>query len=101
MTSNTNNSDQVNEELLHDELHEKLLYELLLYKKKDIIAIQVKLGMAVSERSSYRSNDKASGNEVSVKYQSNIKSDMSPANHFKNHTHIDTQYGNDFLLTIN
>ena len=49
MTSNTNNSDQVNEELLHDELHEELLYELLLYKKKDIIAIQEKLGMAVSE----------------------------------------------------
>ena len=52
MTSNTNNSDQVNEELLHDELHEELLYELLLYKKKDIIAIQKKLGMAVLEEPS-------------------------------------------------
>src|SRR3954447_19105760 len=41
MTRNTNNnSDQVD-----DELHEELLYELLLYKKKDIIAIQEKLGM--------------------------------------------------------
>ena len=41
MTSNTNNiSDQVD-----DELYEELLYELLLYKKKDIIAIQEKLGM--------------------------------------------------------
>ena len=45
MTSNTNNSDQVNEELLHDELHEELLYELLLHKKEDIIAIQEKLGI--------------------------------------------------------
>ena len=43
MTSNTNiNSDQVD-----DELYEELLYELLLYKKKDIIAIQEKLGMAM------------------------------------------------------
>jgi hypothetical protein len=42
MTSNTNNnSDQVD-----DELYEELLYEVLLYKKKDIIAIQEKLGMA-------------------------------------------------------
>ena len=42
MTSNTNNnSDQVD-----DELYGELLYELLLYKKKDIIAIQEKLGMA-------------------------------------------------------
>ena len=41
MTSNTNNiSDQVD-----DELYEELLYELLLYKKKDIIAIQEKLGI--------------------------------------------------------
>ena len=41
MTRNTNNnSDQVD-----DELHEELLYEVLLYKKKDIIAIQKKLGM--------------------------------------------------------
>src|SRR5919205_4034260 len=42
MTRNNtnNNSDQVN-----DELYEELLYELLLYKKKDIIAIQEKLGM--------------------------------------------------------
>ena len=41
MTSNTNiSSDQVD-----DELHEELLYEVLLYKKKDIIAIQKKLGM--------------------------------------------------------
>jgi hypothetical protein len=41
MTSNTNNnSDQVD-----DELYEELLYEVLLYKKKDIIAIQEKLGM--------------------------------------------------------
>ena len=43
MTRNTNNnSDQVD-----DELYEELLYELLLYKKKDIIAIQEKLGMAM------------------------------------------------------
>ena len=49
MTSNTNNSDQVNEELLHDELHEELLYDLLLHKKEDIIAIQEKLGI-VSNR---------------------------------------------------
>ena len=41
MTSNTNNiSDQVD-----DELYEELLYELLLCKKKDIIAIQEKLGI--------------------------------------------------------
>jgi hypothetical protein len=41
MTRNTNNnSDQVD-----DKLHEELLYELLLCKKKDIIAIQKKLGM--------------------------------------------------------
>ena len=46
MTSNTNNnSDQVN-----DELHEELLYEVLLYKKKDIIAIQKKLGMLPDRR---------------------------------------------------
>ncbi|RGB22814.1 hypothetical protein C1646_775492, partial [Rhizophagus diaphanus] len=56
MTSNTNNiSDQVNEQL-YDDLHEELLYELLLYKKKDIIAIQEKLGMAVSERPSINDN---------------------------------------------
>jgi hypothetical protein len=43
MTSNTNNnSDQVD-----DELYEELLYEVLLYKKKDIIAIQEKLGMTL------------------------------------------------------
>jgi hypothetical protein len=42
MTSNTNNnSDQVD-----DELYEELLYKVLLYKKKNIIAIQEKLGMA-------------------------------------------------------
>uniref|UniRef100_U9SMM8 Uncharacterized protein n=1 Tax=Rhizophagus irregularis (strain DAOM 181602 / DAOM 197198 / MUCL 43194) TaxID=747089 RepID=U9SMM8_RHIID len=53
MTSNTNNnSDQVNAY----ELHEELLYELLLYKKKDIIAIQKKLGMAVSEGPSINDN---------------------------------------------
>jgi len=46
MTSNTNNnSDQVD-----DELHEELLYEVLLYKKKDIIAIQKKLGMLPDRR---------------------------------------------------
>ena len=46
MTSNTNiSSDQVD-----DELHEELLYELLLYKKKDIIAIQKKLGMLPDQR---------------------------------------------------
>ena len=46
MTSNTNNiSDQVD-----DELYEELLYELLLYKKKDIIAIQEKLGMAMGSQ---------------------------------------------------
>jgi hypothetical protein len=45
MTRNTNNnSDQVNAQL-YDELHEELLYEVLLYRKKDIIAIQEKLGM--------------------------------------------------------
>ena len=48
MTSNTDiSSDQVD-----DDLHEELLYELLLYKKKDIIAIQKKLGMAVLEEPS-------------------------------------------------
>ena len=46
MTSNTNNnSDQVD-----DKLHEELLYEVLLYKKKDIIAIQKKLGMLPDRR---------------------------------------------------
>ena len=46
MTSNTNiSSDQVD-----DELHEELLYEVLLYKKKDIIAIQKKLGMIPDRR---------------------------------------------------
>src|ERR1044072_5643231 len=46
MTSNTNiSSDQVD-----DELHEELLYEVLLYKKKDIIAIQKKLGMLPDRR---------------------------------------------------
>ena len=46
MTSNTNNnSDQVD-----DELHEEHLYEVLLYKKKDIIAIQKKLGMLPDRR---------------------------------------------------
>ncbi|GET62354.1 uncharacterized protein OCT59_019373 [Rhizophagus irregularis] len=46
MTSNTNNnSDQVNAY----ELHEELLYELLLYKKKDIIAIQEKLGKTLKD----------------------------------------------------
>src|ERR1043166_453060 len=45
MTGNTNNrSDQVDAQL-YDEPHEELLYEVLLYKKKDIIAIQKKLGM--------------------------------------------------------
>ena len=45
MTSNTNNnSDQVSADL-YNEQYEELLYELLLYKKKDIIAIQEKLGM--------------------------------------------------------
>jgi hypothetical protein len=43
MTSNINiSSDQVD-----DELYEELLYEVLLYKKKDIIAIQKKLGMVL------------------------------------------------------
>ena len=49
----------------------------------------------------HRSNDEASGDGVSVKYRSNIKPDMSPADNFKNHKHIDTRYGNDFLLTMN
>ena len=45
MSRNTNNnSDQVDADL-YDEQYEELLYELLLYKKKDIIAIQEKLGM--------------------------------------------------------
>ena len=45
MTKNTNNnSDQVD-----DKLYEELLYELLLYKKKDIIAIQEKLGITPLE----------------------------------------------------
>ncbi|RIA85528.1 hypothetical protein C1645_830687 [Glomus cerebriforme] len=49
MTSNTNNnSDQVDAQL-HDELHKELLYELLLYKKKDIIAIQEKLGKILED----------------------------------------------------
>ena len=52
MTRNTNNnSDQVD-----DELYEELLYEVLLYKKKDIIAIQEKLSMTVSERPSINDN---------------------------------------------
>ncbi len=56
MTRNTNNnSDQVNAQL-YDDLHEELLHELLLYKKKDIVAIQEKLGMAVSERPSINDN---------------------------------------------
>ena len=58
MTRNTNNnSDQVNAQIqenlelrLYDDLHEELLYEVLLYKKKDIIAIQEKLGMAMGSR---------------------------------------------------
>jgi hypothetical protein len=41
MTNNTNNEFVQSD----DELHEELLYELLLYKKKDIIAIQEKLGI--------------------------------------------------------
>src|SRR4051812_13376356 len=49
----------------------------------------------------HRSNDDISGDGISVKYQSNIKPDMSPVDHFKNHTHIDTRYGNDFLPTMN
>ncbi|GES92788.1 hypothetical protein GLOIN_2v1766726 [Rhizophagus clarus] len=49
MSRNTNNnSDQVNADL-YDEQYEELLYELLLYKKKDIIAIQEKLGMVPLE----------------------------------------------------
>jgi hypothetical protein len=45
MTRNTNNnSDQDNAQLYY-ETHEELLYELLLYKKKNIITIQEKLGM--------------------------------------------------------
>ncbi|RGB23769.1 hypothetical protein C1646_805921 [Rhizophagus diaphanus] len=39
MTSNTNNA------LVQSEILENQLYEVLLYKKKDIIAIQKKLGM--------------------------------------------------------
>ena len=58
MTRNTNNnSDQVNAQIqenlelrLYDDLHEELLYEVLLYKKKDIIAIQEKLSMAMGSR---------------------------------------------------
>ena len=58
MTRNTNNnSDQVNAQIqenfelhLYDDLHEELLYEVLLYKKKDIIAIQEKLGMTMGSR---------------------------------------------------
>src|SRR5271154_545117 len=41
MTRNTNNNSDQDD----DELYEELFYELLLYKKKDIIAIQEKLGM--------------------------------------------------------
>ena len=52
MTSNTNiSSDQVD-----DELYEELLYEVLLYKKKDIIAIQEKFSMTVSEGPSINNN---------------------------------------------
>jgi hypothetical protein len=50
MSRNTNNnSDQVDADL-YDEQYEELLYELLLYKKKDIIAIQEKLGMAMGSQ---------------------------------------------------
>src|SRR5919205_1367678 len=53
MTSNTNNnSDQVD-----DKLYEELLYELLLYKKKDIIAIQEKLGMTAVSKDTPPIND--------------------------------------------
>ena len=49
MTSNTNiSSDQ--SEILEKLSYEELLYELLLYKKKDIIAIQKKLGMLPDRR---------------------------------------------------
>jgi len=48
----------------------------------------------------HRLNDEASGDEVSVKYWSNIKSDMLPANHFKNCIHINTQYDNDIWLIL-
>ena len=41
MISNTNN----NSDQFDNELYKELLYELLLYKKKDIITIQEKLGM--------------------------------------------------------
>ena len=45
MTRNTNNnSDQVDVQL-YDKTEEEFLYELLLYKKKDIITIQKKLGI--------------------------------------------------------
>ncbi|EXX60821.1 uncharacterized protein OCT59_007393 [Rhizophagus irregularis] len=47
MTSNTNNNSDQDDAQLYNELHEELLYEVLLYKKKDIIAIQKKLGMAM------------------------------------------------------
>ena len=46
------------------------------------------------------SNDDVSGDEVSVKYRSNIKPDVSPADHFKNHTNIDTRYGNDIYMIV-
>src|SRR5919205_4280412 len=54
MTRNNtnNNSDQVN-----DVLYEELLYELLLYKKKDIIAIQEKLGMTAVSKDTPPIND--------------------------------------------
>ena len=57
MTRNTNNnSDQVNAQL-YDDLHEELLHELLLYKKKDIVAIQEKLGMAMVPKGPPSIND--------------------------------------------
>ncbi|PKK68361.1 hypothetical protein RhiirC2_782350 [Rhizophagus irregularis] len=51
MTSNTNNNSDQDDTQLYNERHEELLYEVLLYKKKDIIAIQEKLGMAMESLS--------------------------------------------------
>ena len=47
MISNTNISADKSKAQLYEVLHEELLYKVLLYKKKDIIAIQEKFGMAI------------------------------------------------------
>src|ERR1044072_4642765 len=71
MTRNTNNnSDQVDAQLYND-LHEELLYELLLYKKKDIIAIQEKLGMAMVPKGPPSINDNT--NQTALNQSKKVK----------------------------